>query len=288
MALTAQQLELRRFSIGGSDAAAALGLSPWKTPYELFLEKSGRELPRFETEPQYWGSVIERVILERYMRDHPDRLVVTSQHMAHKDYDWMTCTPDATTIDRLIEIKTARSYSDWGKSGTQEIPEDYMLQVQHNLAVTGMPVADVLALIGGSDYRTYEIPADAELQALIIEGERQFWKRVQDDDPPDPQWENPSTRNLIKIAYPGTTGEVLSADEGMEKWYATYLEASEKEKTYKEAATAAMNHMLYSMGEAAILKFSGGKDLRRKLTKRKGYTVADTEYMDARFVNRKE
>jgi predicted phage-related endonuclease len=54
------------------------------------------------------------------------------------------------------------------------------------MAVTGFSVSDVAVLIGGSDFRLYEVPADAELQELIIEQEAEFWQRVQAGEPPEP------------------------------------------------------------------------------------------------------
>ena len=65
-------LELRRQGIGGSDAAAILGLNPWKTPMDVWLEKTG-EFTRDdeENEQMYWGTVLEAVVAEEFKAHRP-------------------------------------------------------------------------------------------------------------------------------------------------------------------------------------------------------------------------
>jgi predicted phage-related endonuclease len=98
----------------------------------------------------------------------------------------MLANLDGVADNRVLEIKTARTAKGWGEEGSDLIPLPYLIQVQHYMAVTAFPVADVAVLIGGSDFRLYEVPADAELQAGIIEQEAELWGRIQRRDPPDP------------------------------------------------------------------------------------------------------
>ena len=97
----------------------------------------------------------------------------------------MLASLDGFTDDnRVVEIKTARYSKDWGEPGTNQIPESYMCQVQHYMVVTGFPVTDVAVSIGGGPPELYEIPADPELQTLLIEAEKEFWQRVVEGNPP--------------------------------------------------------------------------------------------------------
>jgi putative phage-type endonuclease len=183
----AKWLEDRRSGIGGSDVAAVCGVSKWKTPYALWQDKRGELPPSPDNEAMLWGRVLEPVIRQQYAERTgrivrvPDGIIRSPRH------DFMIANPDGLTDDRrLFEAKTARSAHGWGEEGSDEVPTDYMLQVQHYMAVLDCEVADVAVLIGGSDFRIYEVPADAELQALIIEAEAEFWQRVIDGNPPDP------------------------------------------------------------------------------------------------------
>jgi len=179
-------LEKRQKGIGGSDAPAVCGLSPWKTPYQVYLEKRGEAQPQEDNDSMFWGRTLEPVIRQRYA-DVTGRTVTVPQNvLSHPSYDWMLGSLDGMTDDgRVLEIKTARLPVGWGEPGTDEIPEAYACQVQHYLTVTKLSVADVAVLIGGSDFRIYEVPADPELQDLIIEQEAAFWDMVQSGTPPD-------------------------------------------------------------------------------------------------------
>jgi predicted phage-related endonuclease len=86
-----------------------------------------------------------------------------------------------------VEIKTARTAEGWGESGTDEVPDAYAIQVQHGMAVTGLPRCDIAVLIGGSDFRIYAVERDHELIADLILAEAAFWARVDERVPPAPR-----------------------------------------------------------------------------------------------------
>jgi len=179
-------LEARRRGIGGSDAAVVLGLSRWKTPHALWLEKTGQSTGEgADSEAMHWGRALEPVIRSEYER-RTGALVAEYPQIAHPDYGWMLANVDGLTDDgKVLEIKTARTADGWGEEGTDEVPEAYALQVQHYMAVTGREMADIAVLIGGSDFRIYTIFADAQLQADLIKAEAAFWERVQKREPPE-------------------------------------------------------------------------------------------------------
>jgi len=181
--------EDRRKGIGGSDAPVVCGLSPWKTPYQLWLEKRGEGAVGDEdSEPMFWGRALEPVIRQRYADLTGRRVKVERQLLVHPKHEWMCGHPDGITEDgRVLEVKTARMPTGWGEPGTDEIPDTYAVQVQHYLALTSLKVADVVVLIAGSDFRLFEIPADAEVQGLIISREEAFWQGVVDGTPPMPR-----------------------------------------------------------------------------------------------------
>lgn len=182
-----QWLKDRQSGIGGSDAAAALGLSKWKTPYALWQEKRGEAGEQEDNESMLWGRALEPVIRQHYAERTGRVVRVPEGILHHPQHAFMLANLDGVTDDgRLLEVKTARSGQDWGEAGTDMVPQAYLLQVQHYMAVTALPVADVAVLISGSDFRLYEVPADPELQAMIIEGEAAFWQRVVEGVPPEP------------------------------------------------------------------------------------------------------
>jgi putative phage-type endonuclease len=208
--LTPEQLEQRKSGLGGSDAAAALGLSPWKTPLALYLEKRGELGPVDETEAMRWGSIHEPAILNAYAERAGVPLVAHPPLIRHPQYPWMFASLDARTGERVVEAKTARSAEDWGEPGSDEIPEAYLLQVQHYMLVTALPIADVAALIGGNDFRIYTVEADRELHEMLIEGEHEFWQRVQREDPPAAQ-----SYEDVKLKWRVSNASPIEADSAI-------------------------------------------------------------------------
>jgi predicted phage-related endonuclease len=132
-----------------------------------------------------WGRALEPLIRQRYADETGRRVQVIEDLLRHPQHDWMVAHVDGMADGRVLEVKTARSDVGWGEPGTDQIPEAYLIQVQHYMVVTATPVADVAALIGGQDFRIYEVPANAELQEALIEIEAEFWQRVQNANPPD-------------------------------------------------------------------------------------------------------
>lgn len=181
-----QWLEERRKGVGGSDIAAIMGLSPFKTAYQVYQEKRKEVKDWQGNEATDWGKRMEPALRQWYS-DVTGRCVRTPEKIiTNSKYPFMLASLDGFTDDpRGVEIKTARSQKGWGEPGTNEIPDYYLLQVQHYMAVTEFPVFDVPVSIAGGSPAIYEVPADKELQELIIEACAEFWRRVVDGNPPD-------------------------------------------------------------------------------------------------------
>lgn len=185
--LTDAQVDARRHGLGGSDAAAAAGVSRWRTPLAVYLEKRG-EAPPFEgNEFTRWGQALEPAIRQAYS-DATGRIVrLPEETLFHASIPFLLCHPDGVTDEgRLFEAKNTRSGEGWGEPGTDQVPIEHLIQVQHNMLVMGLRVADVAVLVAGSDFRIYEVPADQELQDMLIERESDLWMRIEKAMPPPP------------------------------------------------------------------------------------------------------
>lgn len=179
----------RRTGIGGSDVAAILGLSKWKTPLDVYMEKTGQAPPQPETEPMRWGTLLEPVILREFSERHGVRVVREDGIKRHPRHGFMLASLDgwAPELPAVVECKTARSADGWGEPGTGEIPAYYQTQVAHYMAVTGAAIAFVPVLIGAADFRVYKVDRDDEFIGDIIEAEAAFWNdHVVAGVPPEP------------------------------------------------------------------------------------------------------
>lgn len=227
----------RRSGIGGSDASAAVGLSKWKTPLELFLDKRG-ELETAENEPMRWGNLLEPVVRQEAADRLGLTIVVPNRIIRHPKVHFAIATVDGISNGkRLYEGKTARSGDGWGEAGSADIPQDYLLQVQHCLFVTQLDVCDVAVLIGGSDFRIYEVPADRDLQEMLIAQEAEFWNLVQSNTPPEPvnaedvkrRWKLSSGKQFLAGGAEAEKASILRRAKDMAKFLKDRIEEIETE-----------------------------------------------------------
>lgn len=177
----------RRTGIGGSDVAAILGLSPYRSALDVFLNKRGDLSESPENDAMRWGSILEPVVRQEYSNATGRSVLMPSGMLRHERHQHMLANLDGFTEDgRIFEAKTARSGDGWGEPGSDEVPQAYLFQVQHYMAITAYPVADIAVLIGGSDFRIYTVEADAELHEMLFDAEADFWRRVVENQPPEP------------------------------------------------------------------------------------------------------
>jgi putative phage-type endonuclease len=190
--LSPEKKELRKKGIGGSDTAAILGLNPYKTAMQVWLEKTNRVINEEQTSGYaYWGNVLEDVIAREYAKATNRKIRKVNDTLFHPGIPWLLANIDRKVVNepRVLECKTASIYTkkDWGISGTDHVPESYILQVQHYLAVTGYTVADLAVLIGGNDFRIFTIPRDDALIQQVLSLLSDFWNNhVLTDIPPQP------------------------------------------------------------------------------------------------------
>lgn len=177
----AEWAEARKGGIGGSDVAAIMGISAYKSPYEVWLEKTGRAEPEDLSgkESVEWGNRLESVVAAKFAEMHPELKVKRKNAtMVSKSRPWAFANVDrelrnAKGWPGVLEVKTvgARRASDWDDG----VPAYYLTQVQHYLSVTGWAYAWVAVLIGGQEYREYEVAKDADDVAAIDAAVDGFW-----------------------------------------------------------------------------------------------------------------
>lgn len=172
--------EERRKGIGGSDVAAIMGLSAYRTPYQVWLDKvQGISDDISEKPAVVWGNILEHIIGEYYASQHPDRSVRRVNGMMRSiARPWAQASLDYEVRDPdlgwgVLEVKTAgwRREDDWSDG----VPIYYATQVAHYLSVSGRPFADVAVLIAGQDYREYRVMRDEEDVETVNRAVDEFW-----------------------------------------------------------------------------------------------------------------
>lgn len=255
-------LAQRRKGIGSSDVAAVLGMSPWASPYLLWVEKVEDDLPEQEdTDALRWGRRLEAVIADEFAERHPDLAVVKPDVMyAHAAYPHMQANPDrllfAAVPDpgpvALLEIKSSNYADDW-----QEDPPDHvLLQVQHQLAVMDLPKAWIALLMFGREYREWEIERDEATIALLIEHEREFWRRVLEQDPPAIDGDEHTTEAL-KALYDDPDDEAVEGGDVARTLLSQRKALKQKEKDLAEELGLVENQLRAMFGNHSRLLVDG-------------------------------
>ncbi len=281
----------RRGYIGGSDMAAILGIDPWRTPLHVYLAVIGEMPETDETELMRFGKLMEdpiaTLIEERTgfpVHEVPDQFV-------HPDYEFIRGRIDRQfDVSHGIEIKNVGrgGAKHWGPAGdVTGVAEHYLPQVYTYMRLANYDRMTVAAYFGGADLRLYEVERDDDVSDAIINEAVEFWfKHVVPRVPPDPDFSRQDTLDLAKSLF-GLTDKVVQADDEAGDWYRVYLDATEKAKTYQTAADAAKTHLVWTLGDGSAMRFNDGQELRRKVVKRKGYTVEPTEFVQISFAKAK-
>ena len=181
-------LARRKTGIGGSDVAAVLGLSPWKTPLGVWMDKTGRSDQVEETEAMYWGNVLEDIVAREFARRHEVKIEKRNKLFRHAEHACLVANIDRWIVGgEILECKTSGWARDWGEDG-DNVPFPYLCQVAHYMNVLDVPAAWIAVLIGGNKYRDYHIPRNERLEQAIVTRCVEFWNRhVIADIPPPPQ-----------------------------------------------------------------------------------------------------
>lgn len=260
-------LSVRRNGIGSSDAAAAVGLNPYKSQLALWMEKTGRDdlfAPidvNDESTPVYWGTLLEPIVAASYVKRTGNRVRKVNAVLQHPDHPFLLANLDREIIGvpevQILECKTA------GVQGARlwkdGVPEYVVLQVQHQLAVTGKRAADVAVLIGGQELQIHRIKRDDLLIERLIQLEEVFWGYVQSDVAP-PVDGSDSADQALRRLYPNDVGSTVdfSQDLEMSAAFSDLVAVRQTLDTQTKLEALLKQRIQQRMGEASKAVFETG------------------------------
>lgn len=184
-------LARRKQGIGGSDVAAVLGVSPYRTPYQVWMDKTGKAPECEETEILHFGQVLEQVIADEFVRRNGVKVQKRNAMYRHKDHPELVANIDRYVVGgKILECKTCNAFAadKFGKDG-DSVPDEYLLQVQHYMHITGIHDAVLAVLIGGNQYRQFELVYDSALAEFAAAKCVEFWQKYVLTNTPPPATE---------------------------------------------------------------------------------------------------
>jgi putative phage-type endonuclease len=266
-------LATRRTGIGGSDAAAILGLSPWRSPMDVWMEKRG--LVDEDPNPERaflmdLGARLEPVIAGLYERETGRDVVIPAQGIfRHKKHPVLLGTPDRLVADTRIgvELKTENLFSDeFGDPGSAEVPIHYAIQCHHYMAIMDYSVWDVAVLHAGTRFGIYTLVRDAELEAAMVDTLLSWWDRhIVAGVPPDLDGTE-AWRNFLHTKFPKETLGLKKLEASESELVANLALVRAYEKSFKEQKARLENQLKEIIGEHSGVTSEYGR-VTWKLTK---------------------
>lgn len=253
-------LARRRAGIGGSDIAALLGMSPYKTPLQLWMEKTGRDVTKPDADAQermHWGVVLEDVVARHYAERcgvkvqrinaqlrypscpvavmNADRFVLEPGKRAR----WDDEAGRVLGASKILEVKTAHALAqnsaEWGSAGTDEVPQHYWTQCTWYMGIAGIEVADLAVLFGGQRFVTYTIALDRTLFDDMVTEADAWWQRHIVADVPPPATTEDDARRLWQSHVAGREKIVCAiVADAVQQYSETKAQISALEKEAQE------------------------------------------------------
>lgn len=200
----------RHTYIGASDIGVIMGVSPFKTPFELWCEKTQKIKPENldEKDSVRMGKVLEEFVAQEYAYRNNVAVRRAPKVYVHPDYPFFKAHADrlVTGTEKGLECKTTSEYNKDKWDGA-DIPESYILQCQWLMGLSGRKEWDIAVLIGGNKYKDKPLKFDSELFDLMVKKALIFWnENVLKDIPPELTADDDTT---IKKLYPDNNGNLL-------------------------------------------------------------------------------
>lgn len=241
-------LQWRRKGIGGSDAAAVAGVSKWKSPVAVWLDKTGQVEPEEAGEAAYWGTMLEEVVAKEFSVRTGLKVRKNNSMLQHPEYPFMLANVDREIVGQKVglECKTTSAFNreEWADD---KVPDAYYIQCQHYMAVTGYTGWWIACLIGGNTFIYKLVERDQELIERLTQIEKDFWQMVVDRVIPAVDGSEASTEALKKL-YPNSNGREISLPETAELWIKQYESSTQAEKEAKERKQEAQNALQNMLG----------------------------------------
>ena len=209
-------LRWRTKGIGGSDVSVIAGVNPFRSIFQLWLEKTGEVEPEeTENDNTHFGNVLEPVIKREFSKRTGLKVRAKRALLQSEEYPFMLADLDGVIYENgkmnLFEAKTASAYKQeiWEKG----IPEEYVLQVQHYMAVTGAEKTYLAALVGGNRFYWKVVRRDEQKIAEIIALEKAFWEEnVLAGKEPVPDGSG-ATTDFLNEKYASSNGNTILLPE---------------------------------------------------------------------------
>lgn len=251
-------LKQRKHYLGGSDLGAICGLNAFKTPLDVYLEKTEGNSEEEINAAMRWGNLLEDAVAKAYAEDTGQIVSIELNVLYHPEYPFLGANIDRWVGDKefVLECKTAgfNKGKEWGEVGSDQIPESYLVQVAYYAAICNVPKVDIAVLIGGQDFRIYTYERNKDLEEKLIKIAVNFWKNHVEKGIPPKCINTHDTFNL----FPTSTHHEIVAEDGIVQKLVELKEVREEESRIQSTIERLKTDIQEFMRDYDILIDEGG------------------------------
>jgi putative phage-type endonuclease len=228
-------LRQRKRGIGGSDAAAILGLDPYRTIHDVYADKLSDSIEQTDNPHMKRGRKLERMIVSEYSETHPEDMILPGTPTSHPQYPWMLGTPDGYIVSPhvrgkgVVEVKCPAKYA-FEKIKLEGVPANYVIQMQHYLAITGLTWGRFI-IFNADSWEMLVVDVEAfngVEQDKYMEVLREFWEHHVIPQVPPAKPENE------RVILPKVSGLIKERDDAeFAQAVEAYVQAQQYEKEAK-------------------------------------------------------
>lgn len=252
--ISEQQREARIHGLGGSDAPVILGVSPFKSAVQLWLEKTGQAEPDNldDVEVVQWGNILEGVVAEEFSRRTGIKLRRCNETIIDRADPFLMANIDRRVVGEpaVVEIKTVRGLAD------DQARADHVVQLHHYMHVGQFARGWLVYLVAGQRLVWHEIPRDDEAIGQMLDAERQFWRHVRERTPPPIR-----SAFDLRLLFPRDGGGSAMADQSVQEAARRLAEIKQQVKALEAESEQQERVILEAMGEASTLLNDDGSVL---------------------------
>ena len=273
--------EERRHFIGGSDIGAILGLNPYKSPVDVWMEKTGKASSQSTNLAMRFGTFAEEFVASEYALTTGYIVKEPQNTFIHPELTYCKAHLDRLVFDalpqnqamvpslipkRILECKTASPFrqEQWGDSGSNQVPFSYLCQCVWYMAIAELPITDLAVLFGNSDFRIYTIERELELETTVLEKANIFWnEHVLKDIPPDSR----SEEDCKKLFERSSPEKAIEADEALLQMAKEYQALLTQEQAIESGIDQIKQAFMNVMKDAESIRFNNQELITWKKTK---------------------
>lgn len=264
-------LEFRRLGIGGSDAAAIVQLNPYKSAFEVWSDKLGQSMETPDNEAMRQGRDLEEYVAQRFTEATGTRVRRVNYILADDAQPYMLANVDRVLVGCKagLECKTMNPRSKYAAAlEDNSVPDQYYVQCQWYMAVTGYPVWHLAILVYGQGFYTFEIERNDEDIEALRKAAREFWEHnVLGNNPPPPDGSESCHKAVLSICG-GSDGSEVTLDITLDRMQ-TLRKLEDDVKSLERQIQAIKDETALALGSAETGNGDGFRVIMKTQTRRK-------------------